>query len=380
MLNPALPPTSPTSSRNPSNQTPDFSVAGCRLYKANRALSSEHIGPHLPYPQASAASLQSNGPLFQPQLTSAQKDGDKDSRKASILPNLRRAAPNAQIHVETNVFPVRIPKTEETRVDQKRAKVHTKKPDSQKEVETDEHKINQRLKQIAFGMFTTGFLISRMALMEAKSPLLPCLQPPNPLIKWPKRGYDNQLVNWKRLLHAFDTRDEAKQALDLLLKQNALELTSKTALETLGREENYETKCQSYKRGEYKKNHTLLYKENTIVNINWEYINSLAIDFNVMSSKEYIDLMQELRNAFAHIPKNEEELAESEVAKEERSENNPEGGKNNAEAPFFPTMSQQDLSDEMPDADCSNLYFNLSYVEPDDPKQAQAINSDKFWK
>uniref|UniRef100_A0A7S4GC65 Histone RNA hairpin-binding protein RNA-binding domain-containing protein n=1 Tax=Eutreptiella gymnastica TaxID=73025 RepID=A0A7S4GC65_9EUGL len=95
-----------------------------------------------------------------------------------------------------------------------------------KEREQDEHKLEQRKKQIAYGEITRGY-INFMKMSQRDPSLLKGCVPVKPVInqKCSKRSWDGQLKKWRRALHMYDyvdfdeSEEQSKEVREALVEQ-----------------------------------------------------------------------------------------------------------------------------------------------------------------
>eukprot|EP00668_Euglena_longa_P048397 GGOE01065465.1.p1 GENE.GGOE01065465.1~~GGOE01065465.1.p1 ORF type:complete len:464 (-),score=83.60 GGOE01065465.1:354-1745(-) len=69
--------------------------------------------------------------------------------------------------------------------------------------ETDPHRLEQRQKQIDFGLATTGYA-NYVACLKSNPEQVKPIPIPNIYVKCSKRSWDGQIKHWRRLLHIWD--------------------------------------------------------------------------------------------------------------------------------------------------------------------------------
>eukprot|EP00668_Euglena_longa_P003189 GGOE01003732.1.p1 GENE.GGOE01003732.1~~GGOE01003732.1.p1 ORF type:complete len:406 (-),score=75.17 GGOE01003732.1:220-1437(-) len=97
----------------------------------------------------------------------------------------------------------------------------------EKEVELDAHRLEQRIKQIAYGENTRGFT-NLMKVLERDPSLVKGCIPVKPAIhqKCSKRSWDGQVRKWRRALHMYDyvdfgeSEEQSKEVREALVVQN----------------------------------------------------------------------------------------------------------------------------------------------------------------
>eukprot|EP00667_Euglena_gracilis_P008077 EG_transcript_8176 len=96
----------------------------------------------------------------------------------------------------------------------------------EKEVELDAHRLEQRIKQIAYGENTRGFT-NLMKVLEKDPSLVKGCIPVKPAIhqKCSKRSWDGQVRKWRRALHMYDyvdfgeSEEQSKEVREALVEQ-----------------------------------------------------------------------------------------------------------------------------------------------------------------
>lgn len=92
-------------------------------------------------------------------------------------------------------------------------------------VETDPHRIQQRMKQVQFGLSTRGYQnFIRTVPEEVRDQVL---RIPDVFQKCSKRSWDGQVRKWRRELHQYDSVEKKEEEINRLAEEmNSICMTS----------------------------------------------------------------------------------------------------------------------------------------------------------